>query len=275
MPCSTCCGSGCSSCGTSGGYTAPPAIAVQREVYPQGSQQEERSWLHQVGETLANVWNHVSQFIAQQVDNDNIQLALIAAPMSATMIGPIPILHSELETLDLKGTLTRYPIEDRRELADHLHLEPKRYRIKGLLGSPNYWGIAAMFSGKGILDTSPLWTAKTSMLALERIHRDRVPVWLVSNLQIIRNAVITGMEASMRTPHTNVIYVELILEQALFGQAGDVEATGLDGAATGGGDGTSTTEPNNGRGGESFLGWIIKMIIGAITGGGQSQEEER
>lgn len=266
--CGTCCGSGCSNCGTAGGVIVSPAAAAVREVSPQ-PQPQSKSWLDQLGQFFADAWNAVSQWIDDRIKDDTIQLAVLATPLTATFVGPIPLLISEIEELSLEGVMTTYPIEDRKELADHIHLQPKVYRIRAWLGSPNYWGAASMITGKPILDTSPLWSAKVAMLALQRMWYDRVPVWLVSNLQIIANAVIIKMTSTMVAPNTNAIKVELVLQQALFGTPPE-EKPGEDlGDGSEGGDAGDQTD-NGGSADEdtdSFLGWIIEVIKDAIGGG--------
>lgn len=272
MACCRHCGdNGCSNCGGSAwqsvGTFVSNALAAVREVVPLGGTQTQdavqRSWMDVVVDALKGVAQTVGDWIQGQ---DWTQYATLVATLPANMIGPFPLIIVEQEELDFEGKVTTYPIEDRNELADHIHNEPKRVRLKAVLGSPNIMAVGTVFTGVPILDTSPFWQAKFLALQLEKLQRDRVPVWYVSNLQIIPNVVIRRIKPSMRAPHSNVIYCEIELQEVMFGTPPEIKPGGSLADGSKPQDGGNTTTGDKQDASESFLGWLIDLITGAIGG---------
>lgn len=252
------------------------AEAAQREVTPYAEEKPSGGvdWLKIAGDAISMA----AGWIRDQLQKDeNLAYASVALGLRQTWIGPYPISVVQSEEITFAGDVTRYPIENKDELADHIHNEPKRINLKAWLGSP-LSGLGAVFaqgSGAAILDTSPFWQAKTLMIQLAKLQRDRVPVLYVSGLQIIPNMVITKFRPTLKAPSANAIEAEITLEQVKFGKAADIKGDEEDLA------GETRPEDGGEQGSEdreeppsSAIGWVI-WGLGKLLGIGKPKPQQQ
>lgn len=241
----------------------PTYQVVQQEVRPYKVEQSP-NWLEAIGDVLGAVWEWLKNQIGQALANEeNLSYASVVLGTRQTWIGPYPITVVEQEQLDYSGDVTRFPIEDRNELADHIHNYPKKIMLKAWLGSPisGIAAIGAQFGGGNILDTSPFWQAKTLMIQLAKLQRDRIPVFYVSGLQIIPNVVITRFRPLLKAPYGNAMLAEIVLEQVMFGKSPDIkEGEDLAEVSTPGDGGTQEPIEDSGEQGESWLMWLLRLL---------------
>lgn len=266
MPCYRSCGGGTVTPTASSPQTN--AVAAQREATPYAEEKASGGvdWLGIIGDAISAVGG----WIMEQLKNDeNLSYATVALGLRQTWIGPYPISVVDQEALDYSGDVTRYPIENRDELADHIHNEPKKITVKAWLGSPlaGIKAVGAQVGGGNVLDTSPFWQAKTLMIQLAKLQRDRIPVFYVSGLQIIPNVVVTRFRPMLKAPHANAMMAEIVLEQVKFGKSPEIKegvdlAEGTE-ASDGGTQNPSGGDKDKGEGNgkdKTWLGWVIDAI---------------
>lgn len=225
-------------------------------------------WLSAVADAAKWFWDNVIVPGAQWVWENREMLMETFGPgiasalnLSVVMLGPIPLYVIESETLELEGQITRYAIEDKDELADHVYNAPKRVVLKAFIGN-------AM--GGSMNNGLDLGGPEVLHAALMRLREEKTPVPYISKMAVWPNMVITRYRPTLTPRHVNAYYAEIVLEQAKFGQEPgepqqpQPEEPTDQGNATEGGQAPSEED-------QSLLSRIAKAIGEAV---GKSQGEE-
>lgn len=226
-------------------------------------------WLGALAQGAKWFWDNVIVPGAQWVwENremlmENYGSALTSAlNLSVVMLGPVPLYVIESETLELDGEVTRYAIEDRDELADHVYNAPKRVVLKAYVGNP---------MGGSMNNGLDLGGPEVLHLALMRLREEKTPVTYISKMAVWPNMVVTRYRPTLTPRHANAYYAEIVLEQVKFGQepgqpqAPQPEQPQDQGSAT---EGASPPKKEE----ESLLRMIIDGIGSLIGKGGKPVE---
>ena len=117
----------------------------------------------------------------KELSDDNDTRAWLQQ-LDRIMLGPVMLYVIEKETLTLQGKLTRYPIEDKDELSDHIYNEPRKIRLKVWVG--------AVYGGSltGGLD---LGGPAALHAALSILQREKVTVPYISTMAVWSDMVLT------------------------------------------------------------------------------------
>jgi len=144
------------------------------------------------------------------------EVAEVAGPLlnlPVVMIGPIVLYVVQQEEVVLQGKVTRYPVEDRDELADHVFNEPRRINLRAWIGGILPWAEGLDLGGPAI-----------KHIALSWLQRNKVPVWYISRMAVYPNMVVT-MYRPIYTPLAqNAFLADIQLEQVKFGKEPKAEA---------------------------------------------------
>lgn len=218
------------------------------------------------------VWNNVVVPVWEWATSEGGQAALEAGGAMLTdlikldriMLGPVMLYVIEKETLTLQGKLTRYPIEDKDELSDHIYNEPRKIRLKVWVG--------AVYGGSltGGLD---LGGPAALHAALSILQREKVTVPYISKMAVWYDMVLTKYEPSLGPDAENGYIADLVIEQAKFGkEPQDASApdtpTDEGGGGGGGGSGGSEERPED----RSIVRAIWDAIVNWVTGGSKGGE---
>lgn len=183
------------------------------------------------------------------------------------ILGPVMLYVIEKETITLQGKLTRYPIEDKDELSDHIYNEPRKIRLKVWVG--------AIYGGwtSGGLD---LGGPAAMHAALSVLQREKVVVPYVSKMAVWYDMVLTKYEPVLEPRAENGYLAELVLEQAKFGK--EPQDAGAPDTPTdeGGGGGGGASGSGGGSGGQDkgLLKTIWDALVRLVTGGSKAPAEE-
>lgn len=175
-----------------------------------------RSFWDTIAEGAKWFWDNVivpgAQWVWENRDMLMENLGPIVTSMLKTpvvLLGPVPLYVIESETLELEGQVTRYAIEDKDELADHVWNAPKRVVLKAFIGNP---------LGGAMNNGLDLGGPEFLHLALTRLHVEKTPVTYVSRMAVWPNMVVTRYRPTLTPRHVNAYYAEIVLEQVKFGQ---------------------------------------------------------
>lgn len=150
---------------------------------------------------------------------------LLIGPVSKTSVGVVTLDASVSEKHQKSNEITKFPVEEGKDIADHIRHFADRIEIDGLISDTPLAFFGSAPSPVGTDTGSPVDRAHRADLAFQKAMQTSELVRVVTSLRTYENMAMVDYSVTRDKDNGHVLSFHLALEEVVIAQTGTVELT--------------------------------------------------